>query len=66
MSNVLTEQLPSSGAAPCDHRWQVVEGQGGEGKLMMVCAKPGCSASKLVDKPRSQESNEPKKGVLFG
>lgn len=61
----LTEQLPSSGQAQCEHDWQKVEGGSDDpSKVMMVCKKEGCSASKLVNKPVVQEAAEGKKLLL--
>lgn len=65
MKKVLTEQLPSSGTEWCNHEWQIVEGGSPDPEYnMMVCRKEGCSASKLVKKPRVEEAKAGKQLLL--
>ena len=62
----LTEQLPSSGKADgCTHDWQKVDGGSSDSNhIMMVCRREDCDASKLVQKPKVQESKSGKKLLL--
>ena len=54
----LTEEMPSSGnKVTHEHRWQRVPGESQQkGKELYICVHEGCSASKLVDIPKVQES----------
>jgi len=57
MKQTLTEQLPSSGAVAHEHTWQVLEGGSSDpAKIALVCTKQGCPATKLVNKPKVEES----------
>jgi len=57
MKKTLTEELPSSGAQQHIHEFQVLEGGSNDpSKIALVCKKEGCTATKLVDKPKVHES----------
>ena len=59
MKKMLTEELPSSGSQPCNHEWQRA-GDADATHYLMVCRKESCGKSKLVDKPKMQESKAEK------
>jgi len=66
MKKILTEELPSSGDVGHTHEWQVLEGGTTDStKIALVCRKDGCTATKLVNKPKVQESKG-EKPLLLG
>ena len=66
MKEVLTEDLPSSGAGSCQHVWQMIEGGSTDpNQMMLACSKANCNATKLVARPQVQESKA-EKPVLLG
>jgi len=66
MTKIITEIRPSSGQDSHEHAWQILEGGSKDPNYtMLVCKKEGCSASKLVKKPKIEE-NKGNKPLLFG
>jgi hypothetical protein len=63
----ITEELPSSGAKIVhEHKWQRVPGESKHpDKDLYICVHEGCSAAKLVDKPKVHESKS-EKPLLLG
>ena len=60
----LTEELPSSGVKSHEHRWQKA-GEHDTEHDVYICALEGCDKSKLVRKPRVEESKK-EKTLLLG
>ena len=61
----LTEEMPSSGnKAAHEHKW-VKSGSHDKEHDVYICQHEGCSASKLVTKPRVEESKG-EKPLLLG
>lgn len=66
MKKILTEVRPSSGDEGHTHEWQVLEGGTTDStKIALVCKREGCTATKLVNKPKVQES-QGEKPLLLG
>jgi hypothetical protein len=66
MKKILTEVRPSSGADSHEHKFQVLEGGTQDPtKIALVCTVDGCTATKLVNKPKVQESKG-EKPLLLG
>ena len=62
---MLTEELPSSGSEKVhEHKWQKAASHDAEHDIY-VCQHEGCSESKLVKKPKVQESKG-EKPLLLG
>ena len=59
----LREDMPSSGNVTHVHDWQKLEES--NGKITLVCRVGSCGATKVVDKPKVQES-QGQKPLLFG
>ena len=69
MNHFIREDQPSSGTGTqCgEHRWVAVQGADiQEGQVMMACSREGCSATKVVRKPKLQEQRGGKKLLMEG
>ena len=60
----LTEETPSSGVNAHEHKWQKA-GEHDKQNDIYVCACEGCNKSKLVTKPKLDESKH-EKPLLLG
>lgn len=62
MKQLLTEQLPSSGSATHEHKWQKVSEDANS--MTLVCGCGDCGATKQVPKPKLQENKQGKQLIL--
>lgn len=66
MKKILTEIRPSSGVDAHEHDFQVLEGGTNDStKIALVCRRDGCQVTKLVNKPKINESKG-EKPLLLG